>query len=421
MSGFTTYANSFQAVSRLRLEGIARLCDKLGEPQRALRFIHVAGTNGKGSVCAFLQSILTLSGKRCGKFISPNMLRVTERISVDGRDISSADMQRIMNTVEPVVREIEAETGDTPTQFEIWTAAAFVYFKEQRCDVVVLETGLGGRLDATNIIEKNLCAVITPIGIDHTAYLGNTLEKIAVEKAGIIKPACPVITARQAPEAMRVIENACAERESELRVSLAAKNIRTQGGALFFDTDNANNIEVGLQGLYQAENAALALTVARFLNIDEQTARRGLLRARNIGRFELLCAKPPIIFDGAHNESGLRALTQSVKSRFKNAPLSIVYAAMADKDLAAAVRVFRECGFDGNCSFYTVTVKDNPRAQTAPRLCEALRENGFCAEACENVSAALCAAFSKGKPTIVCGSLYLYKDIADAGLDFINI
>ena len=174
-NNFKKFANSFQAVARLRLEGISCLMKYLGNPQNNLKFIHIAGTNGKGSVCNFLQCIYTDAGYRTGRYTSPNLVSVCERISVDGVLISDEDINRILSTVEDAARKVETELGDLPTQFEIWTAAAFCYFKEQNCDMVILETGLGGTRDATNVIAAPVCSVITSIDIDHTEYLGDRL------------------------------------------------------------------------------------------------------------------------------------------------------------------------------------------------------------------------------------------------------
>lgn len=186
-SKFKGYANSFQAIARLGLENIGCLLAHLGNPQDKLRFVHIAGTNGKGSVAAFLSAMLTHAGYRIGSYISPNMLRVNERISIDGTEVTDEAMKRLFTVVETACKAAEADTGVYPTQFEIWTAMAFCYFAEQDCDYVVLETGLGGQRDATNIVTTTALSVITHIALDHMQYLGDTIAQIAAEKAGIIK------------------------------------------------------------------------------------------------------------------------------------------------------------------------------------------------------------------------------------------
>ena len=182
MGSFKNYANSFQAKSRLGLESVGCLCEKCGNPQKKLKYIHVAGTNGKGSTCAFLQCILTDSGLKTGKFISPNMIDVCERISIDGKNISSEEMDALLFEVEKAALSVEKEKGAMPTQFEIWTAAAFIYFARENCDIVVLETGLGGRLDATNIIDAPLCSIITKIDIDTLNIWAELLKKLPLKR-----------------------------------------------------------------------------------------------------------------------------------------------------------------------------------------------------------------------------------------------
>lgn len=413
MSSFKQYANSFQAKSRLGLLSIGALCEKCANPQDNLRFIHVAGTNGKGSTCAFLQCIITDSGLKCGKFISPNMIDVCERISVDGVNISKEELDSILDCVEKAAREVEKEHGAMPTQFEIWTAAAFLYFNKKKCDIVVLETGLGGRLDATNIISSPLCSVITKIDIDHIDYLGDTIEKIAGEKAGIIKENSTVITAPQIESVTDVLKKKAADENSQFIQINKCHNHRREGMSEVFDSDNLESLKINLPGLHQTENAALAVKTAQFLKIDEKHIRSGLLRARNIGRFEKISDNPTVIFDGAHNLSGTQSLVEAIERYFQDEQLSIIYASMADKDIEASLTLFKEHGFCEKAQFFTVTVKDNPRAQDARVLKEQLSALGFSAVSCESIGEAYDKATKTGNVTVICGSLYLYKDFME--------
>lgn len=413
MSDFKKYANSFQAKSRLGLLSIGALCEKCHNPQNNLKFIHVAGTNGKGSTCAFLQCVLTDSGLKCGKFISPNMIDVCERISVDGVDISKKELDDILDYVEKAAKEVEKECGAMPTQFEIWTAAAFIYFDKKKCDIVVLETGLGGRLDATNIISSPLCSVITRIDVDHTDYLGDAIEKIAAEKAGIIKENSAVITAPQTESVTEIIRKKALGENSLFITSSKCYNHRTEGMSEVFDFEEFKKLKINLPGLHQTENAALAVKTAQYLKIDEKYIRSGLLRARNIGRFEKLADNPVVIFDGAHNLSGTSSLIASVERYFPKEQLSVIYASMADKDINASLNLFKERGFCEKAQFFTVTVRDNPRAQNADVLKKELNAFGFCAHSCESISEAYEKAIVRGKTTIICGSLYLYKDFME--------
>jgi dihydrofolate synthase/folylpolyglutamate synthase len=219
---FAMYANSFQNITSPGLERISLLCKKLGHPERKLNYIHIAGTNGKGSVSAYTASILEAAGYTVGKFISPNLIDVNERISINGKNISNSDLASVLSRIEPLSKEVAAELGAEPTQFEIWTAAAFIYFDMKHCDYVVLEVGLGGELDATNIIKNNEIAIITRLGLDHTQYLGDTIADIAKAKAGIIKHRSEthaVVTVAQEDEAMKVINSACASHDVECIVA----------------------------------------------------------------------------------------------------------------------------------------------------------------------------------------------------------
>ncbi len=414
MSDFKTYANSFQAKSRLGLESIGALCEKSGNPQNELKFVHVAGTNGKGSSCAFLQCILSESGLKCGKFISPNMIDVRERISIDGRNISSEEMDLLLAQVEKYAKEVEREKGAMPTQFEIWTAAAFIYFAKEKCDIVVLETGLGGRLDATNIIDAPLLGIITKIDIDHIEYLGGTIEKIAAEKAGIIKKGTTVITTPNQPkEALSVLEQTAKQQGAEFILSPECINHPPQGMSEIFDLGELKNLKINLSGIHQTENASLAVKAAQLLNIEEKYIRIGLEKARNIGRFEKISENPLVIFDGAHNLSGTEALTNAVNRYFPKERISIIYAAMADKDIDASLCHLKENGFCSRVKIFTVPVKDNPRAALPETLAEKFKEFGFDTSPVKTIGEAFRAAVKENPVTLICGSLYLYKDLME--------
>lgn len=411
MSDFKTYANSFQAKSRLGLESIGALCHKCGNPQKNLKFIHIAGTNGKGSTCAFLQCILSDSGLKTGKFISPNMIDVCERISIDGKNISSEEMDYLLSEVEKAAILVEQEKGSMPTQFEIWTAAAFMCFAKENCDIVVLETGLGGRLDATNIIDAPLLSIITKIDIDHIEYLGGTIEKIAAEKAGIIKTGCPVITTPNQPkEALAVLENVAEERGAEFLLAETPENHSHIGMSEIFDLGNLKELKINLAGIHQTENASLAVKAAQMLEIDEKYIRSGLDKARNIGRFEKISNNPTVIFDGAHNLNGTEALVNAVNRYFPEERLSIIYAAMADKDIDASLNYFKENGFCERTKIFTVPVKDNPRAEKPEILAEKFKKFGFTSIPCLDIGQAYESALKEQNIILIYGSLYLYKD-----------
>ena len=414
MGSFKQYANSFQAKSRLGLESVGALCEKVGNPQKNLRFIHIAGTNGKGSTCAFLQCILTESGLKTGKFISPNMIDVCERISVDGKNISSAEMDMLLDKVEKAALEVECELGAMPTQFEIWTAAAFLYFEKENCDIVVLETGLGGRLDATNIIDAPEMCIITKIDIDHIEYLGGTIEKIAAEKGGIIKKESLVITTPNQPkESLDILYTIAEEKGAGFIVVPSTKNHSREGMSEVFDLDDLSALKINLAGMHQTENASLAVVAAQKMGIDEKYIREGLIKARNIGRFEKISENPLVIFDGAHNLNGTTALIDALNRYFEGERFSIIYSAMADKDIDASLNLLKENGFCDKAKIFAVSVKDNPRAQTAEKLAEKFNSFGFDALPCEDIGTAYKTALEEKNTILICGSLYLYKDFIE--------
>jgi dihydrofolate synthase / folylpolyglutamate synthase len=297
---------------KLGLENIRRLLDRLGNPEKELRFIHVVGTNGKGSVCAMIDSILRQAGYRTGLFTSPHLVRFNERIQVNGFPI---DDQSVVNGIERVRAQIQEEGH--PTFFEITTAVAFDYFRTCKVDIVILETGLGGRLDATNVVNP-LVSVVTSIDLDHQKWLGNSLSEIAFEKAGIIKPGVPVVSCGQLPEVRAVIEKVAKE----------------NGSLLEYIYSPIEKVPVGLQGSHQRVNAALAVAALKGarLMVSQGSVNTGLKNVKWPGRFQEVNDR--IVLDGAHNASASRRLVQTWRERFGNERPSIVFGGMRDKDLS---------------------------------------------------------------------------------------
>lgn len=409
MSNFINYANSFQAVARLELECIKRLCELLGNPQNNLKFIHIAGTNGKGSVCAMLQTALTHAGYKTGKYTSPNLISVCERISIDGNDIINDDLEKIMAQVKESADIIHEESGSYPTQFELWTAAAFLYFKQQKVDIVVLETGLGGERDATNVINTPLVSVITPISFDHISYLGNDIKDIAKAKAGIIKgPKGITVCANQSSEIMEVISKKATQENNELIIAdkIASKGV--SGIYEVFDFDDINDITCGLGGIHQLENASVAITVLKKLGIDNKSIKYGIENAKNPARFEMLSKQPLVIFDGAHNLSGAQVLSESLKRYFNGEKFTFVSAFMEDKDYSSMIELFAPFAN----RFIATEVPENPRALSAKKLAETIEKSGINANFNSSVFEALDDALSDEK-IVICGSLYLYSFIKD--------
>lgn len=419
---FKKFANSFQAIARLQLEGITCLMKHLGDPQKDLKFIHVAGTNGKGSVCSFLQCIFTHAGYRTGRYTSPNLISVCERIAVDGVLISEDDINRILGRVEDAAKAVKAEIGDFPTQFEIWTAAAFCYFKEQSCDLVILETGLGGTRDATNVIPPPLASVITSIGIDHVEYLGDTIEKIAGEKAGIIKAPDRrelglTVSAPQQKAAQAVLEAVCRDRHNKLILVKTPSIKSTESFHEIFDYTASDKTELtgiscGISGFYQPENACIAIETALALGIDKEHIKSGIKAAKNPARFEILSENPTVIYDGAHNKNGMTALAKCLCRYFPQwNGAAFIMAFMGDKDISGELEILKNFGLLKNSEIFVVKVKNNPRAAEPQAVCACAKALGINAAPFDNLKKAYLTAISSGKPTILCGSLYLYKDL----------
>ena len=396
-------------------KGIVRsqeLLERLGNPQDKLKFVHVAGTNGKGSTVAYLSSILRAAGYRVGSFTSPYVRTFNERIAVDGKPVTNYMLASATETVRAYADEME----DKPTEFELITAIGFEIFRRKKCDIVVLEVGLGGLFDSTNVVKKPLCSVITGIAMDHMQLLGDTLAKIAWEKAGIIKEGCPVVTAALAPEAARVIaDEAAACRAPRTVVDPAAIRVVSQSlDGIVLDYKERTNLTTSLIGLYQPRNIALVCEVVDVLRgvgiaIPEAAVRRGIAEARWQARFELLSRDPIVIYDGGHNEEGVRAAVDTVKAIF-GGKVVLVSGVMRDKAYEKMVAILAEVA---DCAV-TLT-PDNPRALPAAEYADVFRAHGIPAEPRDTITAAVHAgvraAKEKGEPLIILGSLYTYKDV----------
>lgn len=405
---FIKYANSFQAVSKLGLESPATLLEFLDNPQKDLKFIHVAGTNGKGSVCCFLQSILTKAGYKTGKFTSPDMLSVCERISIDGVSINDDEMNSLMERVSVAANKTKEKLGTMPTQFEIWTAAGFCYFKEHNCDIVVLEVGLGGRLDATNVIDSPLVSVITRIDYDHMNYLGNTLKEITTEKCGIIKQNSKSVTIPQNNEILSVIKEFCVNNNNQLVIADVTESL-IFNTCEKFNYKDINDIVLSLSGKNQVENASLAIETAKLLGISNEDIKFGLANTKHPGRFEIISTRPYTIYDGAHNKNGFTSLLDNLKRYFNTKDITFVCAFMKDKDITDIFELLNE--YKNIAKIITTTVKNNERAESAKILCDKFINKGFVASYEDNVKSAYEKAKNNDNLIVICGSLYLYKDL----------
>lgn len=337
---------TFKFGIKFGLDNIGNLLRLMGDPHKKLRFVHVAGTNGKGSTAAFISSILKAAGYRTGLYTSPYIQRFTERIRVDGDEIAEDDVARLAGYVREKADAYTASGGNHPTEFEIVTAIAFQHYMEMQCDVVVLEVGMGGRFDATNIIDTPELAVITTISYDHTERLGNTLAKIAFEKAGIIKRGGDVLLYPQAPEAGAVFEEVCAQRGARLRKAdfgrLAIRSFGLDGQV--FDFHGRTGIGISLLGSHQANNAAMAICASEILreksfDISEENLREGLAGAKWPGRLELLRKKPVFVIDGAHNRECAEALKTALDKYFPGKKIDFIFGVLRDKDYESMVEI----------------------------------------------------------------------------------
>lgn len=431
--------------SRPGLERTRELMERLGDPQDSLRFIHVAGTNGKGSTSAMLASVLRAAGYRVGLYTSPFILRFNERMQIDGCDIPDEELAAVTAQVKPHADAM----ADSPTEFELITAIAFLYFAQHNCDVVVLEVGMGGRLDSTNVIKGDTvaAAVITGIAMDHTAYLGDTPTAIAAEKAGIIKPGVPVIfggnhpaicpaPAGQIPcsEEPDPVAAACAATIAEKAAATGSRYVEadyrrlgrvyTQLGGVdlnFAAGDGTapwgdlRDLHIPLSGLYQPFNAATVLTTLEILAgrgfpVTPEDIRRGLATVRWQGRFEILCRDPLFIADGGHNPEGIDAAVAGIRQYLEGKKVYLVSGVMADKDYTPMIQ-----GMGGVTARAFCVRPDNPRSLDPHAYARAFREQGIPAEGYDTVAAgveaALDAARADGTPVLSLGSLYMYGEV----------
>ena len=397
------------------LEAMRALLARLGNPEKSLRFLHIAGTNGKGSVLAFCCSVLTECGYRTGAYTSPAVFSYEEHFLIDGKPMEKKRLPDYVKQVQKASEELSGE-GIFPTAFELETAVAFLYFKEEQCDIVVLEAGLGGREDATNVVENVEVSVITSIALDHTAILGKTLEEIASHKAGIIKRGVPVAYRVTDRRARAVIEEEAEKKSSPLRPVNEERLIVLEEGkelpdgrmAQVFTYKYYEKLEIPLLGRFQPENAALAVEALETLsdwgyNITEKQIRNGLLKAVWPGRFELLSGTPQVVLDGAHNPDGVRALLDTVKYYFPVQGRIAVMGVLADKNYKEMVRMaapfFRQV--------YTVT-PNSPRALSAEALKDCIKPFMEQVTAMETVEEAVETAVKRAKPSevvILFGSL----------------
>jgi dihydrofolate synthase / folylpolyglutamate synthase len=375
--------------AKFGLERIGAVLEALGHPEERCRFVHVAGTNGKGSTCAMLESALRASGQRTGLFTSPHLSEPTERIRICGAPVSAARFADAFDRVHRVVEELlKAERLDLhTTYFETVTAMALLVFAEESLDCAVLEVGLGGRLDATNVVRPELC-VITPVDFDHEAFLGRSLEQIAGEKAGILKPGVPAVFARQRAEAAAVLRRRAAELNipvtSAAAWTIESLTLHKRGSAMEISGERRLRIECPLPGEHQVENAVTAAAALVRLGVPDEAIATGIASAEWPGRLERVSETPEIILDGAHNPAGARALAAYIQRFYSARRVSLIYGAMRDKAVAeisgilfplaeeVIVTLPKQAQARALSPATIHEISDHPNLRTAPDLAAAL-------------------------------------------------
>jgi len=384
------------------LERVRALCAALGSPQDHLRVIHVAGTNGKGSTCVMLAEVARAAGLKTGLYTSPYVTDFRERMQINGGMIPKEDLCRWTE----VLKSRTEALPEPVTEFEFVTAMAFAWFAEQGCDLVVLEVGLGGRWDATNIIRASLCSVIMKIALDHTEILGDTLAKIAFEKCGIIKPGCPVMTAcGQDPEALEVIRATCAERGSALTIANEADCEIIASSLAGSECVLAGlPVHVPLIGRHMCQNALVVVKTARLLGFSDEAIQAGISCAKMPARMEVLSASPLIILDGGHNPDGARALAASLEELCPEKKFNLICGMMADKDVLEFLRILRPFA-----ERFSACAPENLRAISPEALAALAREAGYgkITAAASPLEALRLAEY----PLLVCGSFYLAGEV----------
>ncbi|MBR1865824.1 MAG: bifunctional folylpolyglutamate synthase/dihydrofolate synthase [Lachnospiraceae bacterium] len=394
--------------SVLGLDSVKLLLERLDNPQDKRKVIHVAGTNGKGSICTFLEAMYRAEGKKVGRYISPTLHGYLERFQIDGCDMEEDTFADLLSQVLPVIRQMEQEGHALPTAFEIETAVAFLYFLEEHVDLVLLETGMGGRQDATNVVSQPLCTVFASIGMDHMQFLGDTPEQIAWEKAGIIKESCPAVSYPNAPEVIAVLEEEAGSHNTNLKV-IQKEDIhilsQTLSGTHF--SYRGISYQIRMLGEYQVYNAATAIETK--LLLDGHVREDSLMEAVWEGRFEILSRHPLLIRDGAHNVDGVIALKESLQNYFTNAQFFFIIGVLRDKEYDTMMQIL--CPMAEQV--FTITPQ-NERGLSGAVLreavlpyCQAVRDCSSVEEALERAGqeAARCGQEGKRAVIVAWGSL----------------
>lgn len=397
--------------SKPGLSRVTELLHALGDPQDRLKFVHIAGTNGKGSCAAMLASVLKAAGYKTGLFTSPYLYRFNERMQINGEEIGNEVLADIVTRVSVPAEKME----DHPTEFELMTAAAMLWYAEAGCDIVVLETGLGGRFDATNVISRPEVSVIMNIGLDHTKVLGDTVEQIAAEKAGIIKPGCPCVLYQQSESVTRVIRDRCVETGSALTVadfSAIKTEFDSLEGQVF--TYKGDAYAIPLLGAHQRKNAAVVIEATEVLRrrgwkLPQEDVEHGLYAVSWPARFEPVSEEPYFIVDGGHNPQCAQTVAENLKNYFPLCRRVLLMGVLADKDYKSLSEILAP-----EADEFVCVTPSSDRALPAEKLAELLRTFGKPVTVCESIKAGVSAAIDAAGPEgMVCavGSLYMVGEI----------
>ena len=415
---FIQNTNKFGSV--LGLDNIRELLERLGNPQDQLRVVHIAGTNGKGSTLAFLAGIFRESGYRAGRYVSPASFYYEERFRINEENISKKDLCFYMEKIKNVAEEMVKDGLSHPTMFEIETALSFLYFLDKKVDVVLLETGMGGRLDATNVVKKPIATVIASIGMDHMQFLGDTLEKIASEKAGIIKEGCPVISYDNTKEVNEVIKNKAKQMHAKVTfVNSAGIRVLQEslnGESFSYRSSDGRwyeKIEIPLLGRHQINNAALALetlnVIKNYYCISDFQTEDGMRKTIWRGRIEILEREPMVICDGAHNPDGAKSLLSFLQNNFTNQRLIYIMGVLSDKDYEQMIQILAPAAD----KIYTVA-PDNPRALSSRELCNCISKYHQNVEERQRLAECLSEVRQKAEKDdviIICGTLSFQNEL----------
>lgn len=392
---------------KLGLDATNNLLDKIGNPHHKLKFVHIAGTNGKGSTTSYIHDILMAKGYKVGKFISPFVHSFTERIQINNCEISEADLAECTSIVKDAIEKHNLN----PTEFEVVTAIGLLYFERQKCDYVALEVGMGGRFDATNVIPAPLVTVITSISIDHTEYLGNTIADIAFEKCGIIKTGSRVVAYADNPkDADEVIKKTAIKKNVPLTISdkndIKILNQSIDGTDFEY---KGKKYHINMLGKHQVYNAVNAIETAKILGVEDEFIKQGLERTKFRGRFEIVSKDPFIIEDGAHNYSGVLELHDALKTYFSDKKTIIVMAMLKDKEYEKCIQTISPVA-----DIFIATQANNPRKATSDELAQTAKKyiDKVYSEPDVNKAVELAKSISdKDSVICVCGSLYLLGDV----------